>query len=202
MLLHGERPTGTVLIFDGEGISTGPGIVELLGAEGAKCILISPSGTRQQAGRGPRRDGAARGTIDLEILPQTYLREIGENEVKLARGALRQCEPSRRADHRRGLRRTGIDNVILAAMRLPTNSTLEAELDGKVDALYIIGDGLAPRDLRAATFEGQRFARLLGEPDAPATTGDAQFAPVDAEAFENLGSAASLLTHASGGLAG
>jgi hypothetical protein len=52
---------------------------------------------------------------------------------------------------------------------------LARELDGKVGQLFSVGDALAPRMLAAATDEGHRFARMVGEPDAPRTFADAYF---------------------------
>jgi NADPH-dependent 2,4-dienoyl-CoA reductase/sulfur reductase-like enzyme len=192
ILLDGQRPTGTVVIFDSEGISTGPGVAELLGAQGAKCLIVSPSAPGSALAEAP--DALARlAGIDVTILAQTYLSAIGDGDVTLA-PVLRDSEnllAGRLVGD--GYTQPGVDAVVLAAMRKPANTSLEADLDGKVDALYVIGDGLAPRDLRAATYEGQLFARLVGEKDAPKTTGDYQFAPVSPEAFEYLGPAEALL---------
>ena len=41
--------------------------------------------------------------------------------------------------------------------------------------LYTIGDALAARPLAAASYEGQKFARCIGEKDAPATVAEAWF---------------------------
>lgn len=48
-----------------------------------------------------------------------------------------------------------------------------------------IGDVLAPRGLAEATSEGQRFARLVGEEDAPRTTGQALLRPAPIAAHEH-----------------
>jgi hypothetical protein len=133
------------------------------------------------------------GRLDVELLPQTYLSEIGDGAVTLA-PVLRDSESLLAARIvGEGYLRTGIDAVVLASMRKPANPKLEDELEGKVDAVYVVGDALAPRDLRAATYEGQYFARLVGEPDAPKSTSDAMFAPVSDETLQTLGPAATLL---------
>jgi len=49
----------------------------------------------------------------------------------------------------------------------------------KFPQLFTIGDALAARPLAAATYEGQKFARLIGEPSAPRSIADASFAPDD-----------------------
>ena len=46
-----------------------------------------------------------------------------------------------------------------------------------------MGDALAARMLAAATFEGHRFARLVGEPGAAADFAEAFFAPDDPATF-------------------
>lgn len=152
------------MIFDGEGISTGPGIAELLCAAGAKCILVTPGMPGGALTEAP--DVMARvARLDVALLPQTYLSRIGDGEVMLA-PVLRDSESLLAARivgdaHAR----TGIDAVVLASMRKPANPTLEDTLDRKVDAVYVIGHALAPRHLRAATYEGQYFARLTSAAD-------------------------------------
>jgi hypothetical protein len=41
-----------------------------------------------------------------------------------------------------------------------------------------VGAALAPRSLIEATYEGHRFARLIGEPDMPKTVIDALVTPL------------------------
>ena len=59
--------------------------------------------------------------------------------------------------------------------------SLARELEGKVEQLFTIGDALAARMLAAATYEGQKFARAVGETGAPATVTEAWFRPDDPE---------------------
>ena len=68
----------------------------------------------------------------------------------------------------------GIDAVILSTGRVPLDG-LARELAGKVSQLFTIGDALAARPLAAATYEGQKFARCIGEPGEPATVHEAYF---------------------------
>ena len=53
------------------------------------------------------------------------------------------------------------------------------ELEGKVAQLFAIGDASSARPLAAATYEGQMFARLIGEDGAPRTIAEAFFRPDD-----------------------
>jgi hypothetical protein len=59
-----------------------------------------------------------------------------------------------------------VDAVVLATMRR-AHTRLASELANEVPRLFVIGDAMSPRYLFKATYEGQRFARLIGEPDAP-----------------------------------
>ncbi len=192
VLLHGHRPRGTVLIFDGEGISTGPGIAELLCADGARCVLVTPGMPGAALTEGP--DVMARiGRLDVELLPQTYLCSIGSGEVMLA-PVLRDSESLLAARMvGDGAKRQGIDVVVLASMRKPADPKLELELEDTAAAVYVIGDALAPRDLRAATYEAQYFGRLVGEPGAPSSTSEAMFRPVGEDSITTVGPADTLL---------
>jgi hypothetical protein len=78
--------------------------------------------------------------------------------------------------------RRPIDAVVLATRRQPQDS-LAHQLEGKVPQVYAVGDALAPRGLSEATFEGQRFARLVGDPAAPRTSDEALMAPPDPASF-------------------
>jgi hypothetical protein len=69
-----------------------------------------------------------------------------------------------------------IDAVILCTGREPI-SELATQLSGKVKQLFLIGDALAARPLAAATYEAQKFARLIGEPGAPSVFREAYFLP-------------------------
>ncbi|MGA7050101.1 MAG: hypothetical protein WBZ37_02310, partial [Mycobacterium sp.] len=49
------------------------------------------------------------------------------------------------------------------------------ELEGKVPQLFTIGDALGVRPLATAAYEGQKFARLIGEPGAPRNVAEVYF---------------------------
>src|SRR5262249_39076257 len=67
-----------------------------------------------------------------------------------------------------------VDAVVLSTGRVPQNAVAK-DLDGKVAQLFTIGDALGARPLATAAYEGQKFARYIGEPDAPTTVADAYF---------------------------
>jgi 2,4-dienoyl-CoA reductase-like NADH-dependent reductase (Old Yellow Enzyme family)/thioredoxin reductase len=164
----GVRPTGRVVVLDEEGINTGVGIAELLAQGGAEVTIV----TRQFHAAPylmydmhlpfilPRLKN-----LGVEILTTAHLSEIGENEV-IAFDILTNEE----------IVFDDVDAVVLVTMRSPVKG-LAAELDRRVRQLFVIGDALAPRGFAEATYEGQKFAREIGEPGAPLNMVDAIFKP-------------------------
>jgi hypothetical protein len=61
-----------------------------------------------------------------------------------------------------------VEAVVLATSREPQDG-LTLELEGRVAQLFTIGDALAARPMAAASYEGQMFARFVGEEGAPTT---------------------------------
>jgi len=166
ILLHGKRPTGKVRVFDGEGYHTGPGIAELLAGAGAKVRLHfaghSPVTPRNTDNWEERYIVERIKRAGVRLKPSTWLTAIGDGEVTV-RDVHTGEETTRPADA-----------VVLATGREPLDAIARA-LEGEVAQVFTIGDALAARMLAAAPFEGQKFARLIGEPGAPATTGEAWF---------------------------
>ena len=86
VLVEGRRPTGTVLILEEEGIHTGVGIAELLATSGSEVILVTrdytPASTLiasfEAAYILPRLK-----SLGVEIVTESYVREIGEGEVTI-----------------------------------------------------------------------------------------------------------------------
>ena len=99
----------------------------------------------------------------VTISTNTYIKRIGDHSVT-AYDVI--SEEERTIE--------GIDAVVLSTARIPQNG-LTQELTGKVAQLYTVGDALAARPWAAAAYEGQKFARYIGEPDAPTTVGEAYF---------------------------
>jgi pyruvate/2-oxoglutarate dehydrogenase complex dihydrolipoamide dehydrogenase (E3) component len=160
-LLGGRRPAGSVVILDNEGIHTGPGIAEMLAADGVRVELVTPAFApvsinlmaTVEVGFIVGRLKAAGVTLSTS----TWARAIGDRSVTLYDVF---TEQERTVD--------GVDAVVLATSREPRD-TLTAQLEGKVRQLFTAGDALAPRPLYAASYEGQMFARFIGEPGAPTT---------------------------------
>ncbi|HEV8261234.1 MAG TPA: FAD-dependent oxidoreductase [Burkholderiales bacterium] len=171
VLLVDKLPTGKVVLLDNEGLHAGIGIAELLGRTGADVELLTPALSPlsprvvmlQEARPIMERLRAAR----VRISPTSYIKEIGDHEVVV-------CDVY--SDAERVSR--GVDAVVLTTGRVSVNA-LEKELDGKVPQLFTIGDALAARMWATASFEGHKFARYIGEPDAPRTVFDVYFAADD-----------------------
>jgi len=170
ILSGGARPAGRVFVFDAEGYHTGTGVAELLADAGARVQFVtasySPVSARNTDNWEERyivRRLKARG---VRLRPATWLTSIDESAVTLydVHTGEETCEPA--------------DAVILSTAREPMDA-LALALEGKVRQLFTIGDALAARMLAAATYEGQKFARLIGEPAAPNTVTEAWFAPDD-----------------------
>jgi 2,4-dienoyl-CoA reductase-like NADH-dependent reductase (Old Yellow Enzyme family) len=182
ILLEGVRPKGKVVLLDGEGSHAGPGIAELLGNAGADVELVTssfaPVGSdlmfTGEVGFVVGRMKAAGVTISA----QTYLRSIGNHAVTV-------YDVFTEADRII----SDVEAVVLATSREP-NGMLTDALEGKVTQLFTVGDALAPRPMASASFEGQKFARLIGEPGAPTTFNEA-FWPD--EPYENMPQPAAVL---------
>jgi hypothetical protein len=75
-----------------------------------------------------------------------------------------------------------VDAVVLATGRLSVD-TISAGIEGKIAQLFTIGDALCVRPLATATYEAQKFARLIGEPGAGRTIGEVWFAADDPSVY-------------------
>jgi 2,4-dienoyl-CoA reductase-like NADH-dependent reductase (Old Yellow Enzyme family) len=167
ILLGNRRPTGRIVVLDAEGTHASAGIAELLAAEGAEVVMVSsnyaPYSNRLLyafEGIGLARRMAEAG---VAFLGAKWAREITERSVRLY--DVNGGPDSDLAE---------VDAIVLATGRLSRDS-LAAELAGKVAQLFVIGDALAVRPWATASYEGQKFARLIGLPGAPSTSGQAFF---------------------------
>ena len=181
VLEEGRRPRGRVIVLDEEGMHTGVGVAEVLATAGAEVEIV----TRELAAVGPDLYYSMEFAFILPKLKSlgvrttiaTYVKEIGDREVTLFDILTNDEE-----------RRT-VNAVVLATMRR-AQADLASQLEGRVEQLFLVGDALAPRTLFDAFYEGQRFARLIGEPGAPRNLADALFTPSPAEFFARPAGAA------------
>jgi 2,4-dienoyl-CoA reductase (NADPH2) len=183
ILEGGARPHGRVLILDEQRDHAGPAIAELLASAGSSVELVSSGST-------VLGEWTYRAQMHFQLIPilrqlgirmtaEHYIREIGERKVTLFHVLTNEEEVR------------DVDAVVLLTSRVSQGRSLERELKGKVPRVYSVGDAAAPRSFLDATYDGQRFARLIGEPGAPRTTGEAIFSDVPDEAIQR--SAATLL---------
>jgi 2,4-dienoyl-CoA reductase-like NADH-dependent reductase (Old Yellow Enzyme family) len=149
--------SGKVVVLDDEGMHTGPGIAELAAAAGAETIYVTRHLTvTSYIPRFTRAAAIRLHKAGVDVQTGTYIREVGDGAVTtfdILTGKKREI--------------VGVSSVVLATARVP-NDPLSEELDGKVPYVYLVGDALAPRSLRASTYEGHRFAYAIASRTCPA----------------------------------
>jgi dimethylamine/trimethylamine dehydrogenase len=175
-VLHGgARPKGRVVLLDGEGTHASAGVAELLARGGAEVIMLSPNFAPFSARLADcfESDFVAErlAAAGVDFRPATWARAIGERQVTAH--AVFGGREEVLAD---------VEAVVFATGREPRDA-LAGELAGQVEQLFLIGDALAVRPFATAAYEGQKFARLIGEPGAPASVAQAYFASDDPAAF-------------------
>jgi 2,4-dienoyl-CoA reductase-like NADH-dependent reductase (Old Yellow Enzyme family)/thioredoxin reductase len=158
--------SGNVLVLDEEGYNTAAGVAEIAARDGATVEYVTRKLVAAEAlGRDARYVHQRLRATGVTISTLTYVTEIGERSVTLV-------------DLPTGASRVvNADAVVLATMRKPVDELADA-LDGKVRYVYLIGDALSPRSLREATYEGHRFARVIGDDGMPATVTEELFRPL------------------------
>jgi dimethylamine/trimethylamine dehydrogenase len=154
-------PQGECLVYDCEGYFVGVGIAELLAAAGARVrlvtplLVVAPYLDRTLEGQLVRERLAALG---CELEPDTELLSIGVGSCVLSRYG--------------HAREVAAGTVVLATARRSTDA-LERELRsdpaalerGGIEAVYAIGDCVAPRLIADCVFDGHRLAREIDSPN-------------------------------------
>jgi dimethylamine/trimethylamine dehydrogenase len=156
-VLAGEEPVGDpVLVYDCEGYFMGVGITELLAARGRRVRYVTPL-----AVVGPFLDHTEEGIpvrqrladLGVETLVDTELVSIGAGDC-LIRAFGRE-------------RTVDAGAVVLVTARA-SNDALYRELradPGPLEAVFAIGDCVAPRLIADCVFDGHRLAREIDSPD-------------------------------------
>jgi 2,4-dienoyl-CoA reductase-like NADH-dependent reductase (Old Yellow Enzyme family) len=167
ILLGGARPKGKVILLDGEGQHASLGVAEVLAGAGAKVEYLTP-GFAPMAARvewAQETKGVMKRLrgVGVAFSPASWIRRIADRSVTV----YDVFDDSERTIE-------GVDAVVLSTGRKPVDELAKA-LAGKVAQLYTIGDALAARPLAAAAYEGQKFARYIGEPGQPNTVSEAFF---------------------------
>lgn len=167
VLERGVRPSGRVVVLDGEGTHASAGVAELLARSGAEVTMISssfaPFSSRLVFAFESELVAKRLADADVVFRGATWVREIGDRELRLF--DVNSDRESMLPD---------VDAVVLVTGRKSIDG-LARDLDGKVAQLFTIGDALAVRPFATAAYEGQKFARLVGEPGAPTTVAEAYF---------------------------
>ncbi len=167
ILLDESSPSGRVVVLDGEGSHAGSGVAELLAHRGAEVTVVSnnyaPYSNRELMSFEGESIAKRMAAANVTFRPTTWVRSINEHTVQIVDVV---------SGHQSII--TDVDAVVLATGRIPVDG-LARELDGKVAQLFTIGDALGVRPLATAAFEGQNFARLVGEPNAPRNIAEAYF---------------------------
>jgi thioredoxin reductase len=172
VLLGVSKPTGKVVVIDGEGTHAGVGVAEVLANRGCKVTFLTPEFSPVNARvRGTEQTRFIMQRLlkaGVTILPCTYVRNIAGHEVRAFNVHSEEEQIIQDVDH-----------VVLATARTSVNG-LEKALEGKVAQLFVVGDAAAARMWAAASYEGQHFARMVGEPGAPRSLTEAYFREFDA----------------------
>jgi dimethylamine/trimethylamine dehydrogenase len=162
-MLEGKRPPARrVLVYDCEGYFLGAGLAELLESEGHDVVLATPfdnvAPVCDETLEGPRlrRHLHDRG---VHVLTETVLTAL---EPGRAVGTGAFDAPLELA----------MDAIVLVTQRLPRDGLYRelvatpaaARLAAGVEAVYRVGDCVAPRMLGDAIFDGHRLAREIDGP--------------------------------------
>ena len=163
-VIGGEPLHGKVVVIDDEGLHTASGIAEMLATKDCKVVYVA---RKQTVGASL---GIAIGYVNkrlrgagVKVITGHIATAITPNAVNLYDVMAGEASVEE-----------GVDFVVLSTSREPVDA-LYGELDGKVPYVYLVGDALAPRALREATYEGHRFGRVIGDPNMPATVMDELF---------------------------
>ncbi len=168
ILLHGQRLSGRVVVLDEEGLHAASGVAQLLAEEGAEVELVTRRPMTAETLNTAESSFVRRKLREAGVKSSTLtsIEFVGDQSVTLMDFEAAQT------------REVEVDWVVLATTRRPVDD-LYRSLDGAVPFVYLVGDALAPRRLRDATYEAHRFAHAIGEPDMPASVQEEIFRPVE-----------------------
>jgi dimethylamine/trimethylamine dehydrogenase len=162
-VMTGERPAGQrVAVYDVDGYYVGPGIAELLAAEGYDVHLVTPE---------PVVSPISDETLEGPMLRQ-HLHDAG---ITMHVGiTMLEFEPG----HVGGETQYGdpwsidVDDLVLITHQVPDDVLYRAlvanpqALDAAgITALHVIGDAASPRWISESVFDGHRLAREIDLPD-------------------------------------
>ena len=161
--VDGKRPPGEhVAVYDAEGYFVGPGIAELLANEGLGTSLVTPLDVVSPIS-------------DLTLEGPMLRQHLHERGVTMHRGVtIERAAPGSIAgeDEFGEPFSLDVDGVVLVTQQI-SDEALYLELVGDraaleaagIEAVYRIGDCVAPRMISEAIFDGHRLAREIDGPD-------------------------------------
>ncbi|MDG2002012.1 MAG: FAD-dependent oxidoreductase [Novosphingobium sp.] len=171
ILEGGANPQGRVVVIDGEGTHASVGIAELLGKRGAEVIMVSsnhaPYSNRVVMAFEGEPVSRRLAEANVTFRQQTWISQIGKRD-------LATFDPY--SEWEGTIEK--VDAVVLATGRESVKG-LASELERKVAQIFTIGDALCVRPMATAAYEGQKFAREIGEEGAPTSIAEAFFADED-----------------------
>jgi dimethylamine/trimethylamine dehydrogenase len=161
--VEGKRPPGSrVVVYDAEGYFVGPGIAELLANEGLEVHLVTTFDVVSPIS-------------DLTLEGPMLRQHLHERGVMAHRGiTIDSVEPGSIAgeDEFGEPFRLEVDGVVLVTQQVSDEALYlelardQAALDtAGIEAVYRIGDCVAPRMISEAIFDGHRLAREIDSPD-------------------------------------
>jgi 2,4-dienoyl-CoA reductase-like NADH-dependent reductase (Old Yellow Enzyme family)/thioredoxin reductase len=168
-IIRGEVTLGgRVVVLDEEGYHTTVGVAEIAARAGAEVQLITRHPAVGHAiGRDSRFVVSRLRKLGVRLRPLHTVSKIGDRTVTVADLGAEEFELV-----------GDVDAVVLGTMRKPVDELADL-LAERVEYVYPIGDALAPRSLKEATYEGHRFGRVIGESEMPETVIDELFRPLN-----------------------
>jgi len=165
-VMAGKETGGRVLVYDCEGYFTGVGLAEKLAREGKAVRYATPHGHLAPflhlTGEAPNVHRLLHG-LGVEILTLHLLEAVEPGRAGLAHA------------YAGTLTERPVDSVVLVTQRLSNDGLLreleasrEALAANGIEAVYGIGDCLAPRLIADCVFDGHRLAREIDSPNPAA----------------------------------
>jgi dimethylamine/trimethylamine dehydrogenase len=163
VMVDGKRPAGPqVVVYDSDGCHVGPGVAEQLAGEGYDTHLVTPL---------PVVSPASEATLEAATL-RRHLHDVGvtvHRGVTLGQVAPREVVGTDEFDRPWLLPANG---VVLVTQQQPRDRLLndlrarrEAWAAVGIEAVFGIGDCVAPRPISESVFDGHRLAREIDSPD-------------------------------------
>lgn len=159
----GKRPPGPrVVVYDADGYYVGPGVAELLAADGYDVTIVttypvlSPVSDETLEGEMLRAHVHRAGIAVVHASTIIAIERPGSATVPvLLTGHDRYGDPWSQA----------CDGIVLVTQQLSDDSLYRELTAGESPPAYLIGDARAPRLLSEAIFDGHRLGREIERPD-------------------------------------